>query len=319
MIDATIVICSHNPRSVFLAKVLEALKGQTLDTSRWQLLLIDNCSTPRLGTYVDLSWHPNSSLLYEQQLGLTPCRLRGIREAKSDLIIFVDDDNVLSADFIELAFLTYSSHPFLGAWSGQSLPEFDQTPPEWTRRYWPYLAIRIFETNKWSNLPHISETLPCGAGLCIRRQVGMHYLSIIENGERPFQLDRKGSSLISGGDDDLAACACDVGLGVGLIARLKLAHLIPPERLELDYLSRLVEGISFSSILLAYQRNMVPKAPTLARLSVNCIRRLFMAKEHAVIALAARRGAANAFLLISKGNGRELGDRISHIQNSVPR
>jgi glycosyltransferase involved in cell wall biosynthesis len=300
MIDATIVICSHNPRPAYLHKVLNALKNQTLDVSRWQLLLIDNCSTPSLETYVDLSWHPMSRLIKENELGLTPSRLRGIREAQSDLIIFVDDDNVLFPDFIELACSIYITHPFLGAWSGQSLPEFEETPPEWTRRYWSNLAIRSFEFDKWSNLPNISETMPCGAGLCVRRQVGLYYLSIIRDGKRPFQLDRKGSSLTSGGDDDLASCACEIGLGMGLIAGLKLSHLIPPERLRLDYLARLIEGISFSSIMLAYQRDLVPKSPTLARLSVNWIKRLLMPKKHAALALAARRGAANAYLLIKK-------------------
>lgn len=303
-IDATIVICSHNPKPFYLEKVLNALKGQTIDVSRWQLLLIDNCSSPSLNTYVDLSWHPMSSLLQENELGLTPSRLRGIREARSDLIIFVDDDNVLSTDFIELACSIYHSHPFLGAWSGQCLPEFEQPPPDWTRRYWSNLAIRSFEENKWSNLPHLSETMPCGAGLCIRRQVGLLYLKMITTGKRPFQFDRKGSSLISGGDDDLASCACEVGLGIGLIARLKLSHLIPPERLQLDYLCRLVEGISFSSIMLAYYRNSVPNSPTLARNIVNWIRRLFMPKKHAAMALAARRGVANAHLLISRKSGQ---------------
>jgi hypothetical protein len=92
--------------------------------------------------------------------------------------------------------------------------------------------------------------MPCGAGLCVRRSVAQHYLALHQSGKRSFQLDRTGNSLVSGGDNDLAACACDLGLGVGLMAALKLQHLIPPQRLTADYLARLAEGIHFSAVLL---------------------------------------------------------------------
>jgi hypothetical protein len=57
--------------------------------------------------------------------------------------------------------------------------------------------------------------------------VAERYRLLHESGKRTFQLDRNGTSLLSGGDNDLAGCACDLGLGIGLIASLKLAHLIP--------------------------------------------------------------------------------------------
>lgn len=98
--------------------------------------------------------------------------------------------------------------------------------------------------------------MPCGAGLCVRRAAADHYLHLHESGKRSFQFDRTGSSLFSGGDNDLAACACDIGLGVGLIATLKLVHLIPPERLTEDYLTRLIEGIHYSSTLLDAERGI---------------------------------------------------------------
>src|SRR5262249_61148894 len=86
--------------------------------------------------------------------------------------------------------------------------------------------------------------------LRVRRAAARRYVEVHESGKRSSQLDRTGSPLISGGDNDLAACACDLGLGVGVIAALKLTHLIPPERLTADYLARLAEGIHFSSTLL---------------------------------------------------------------------
>ncbi len=250
MLEITVITCTHNPRPDYLAETLAALEKQTLPVSHWEFLLIDNASKPERLPQCGLSWHPNARSVREETLGLTPARLRGIREAKGDLLVFVDDDNVLDSDFLERALQVGNEKPFLGAWSGQSRARFEQPPPEWTRRYWGNLVIREFETDVWSNLPRLAETMPCGAGLCVRKSVAQQYSTKHEMGQRRFQFDRTGESLISGGDNDLAASACEVGFGVGLISSLKLTHLIPPERMSVHYLSRLAEGIHFSGTLL---------------------------------------------------------------------
>jgi hypothetical protein len=176
------------------------------------------------------------------------------------VLVFVDDDNVLDADFLETALRVASDKLFLGSWSGQCRPEFEAPPPEWTRRYWGNLVIREFDEDVWSNLPTLPQSMPCGAGLCLRREVALQYLRLHESGKRSFQFDRTGGSLISGGDNDLAACACDIGLGVGLVASLKLTHLIARERLTIEYLARLAEGIYVSAVLLAHLRGSVTEA-----------------------------------------------------------
>jgi glycosyltransferase involved in cell wall biosynthesis len=229
---------------------MEGLRAQSLPSSQWELLLIDNASAVDRGPVVDLAWHTRAQLIREEQLGLTPARLRGIREAKGDLLVFVDDDNILDPDYLEAALRIATEKPYLGSWSGQCRGRFDEEPPEWTRRYWGNLAIREFKEDRWSNLPRLPDTMPCGAGLCVRREVARRYLDLNESGKKAFQFDRTGDSLVSGGDNDLAGCSCDIGLGVGIMAALKLQHLMPPGRLTADYLARLAEGIHFSAVLL---------------------------------------------------------------------
>lgn len=254
MPEVSVIICTHNPRPDYLRRCVAALEAQTLPIDRWELIVIDNASAADQTPRPDLVWHRNASLLREDTLGLTPARLRGIREAKGDLIIFVDDDNVLEVDFLSVAQRIAQDKPFLGAWSGQCRPEFEQPPPDWAKRYFGNLVIREFDREIWSNLPRLAESMPCGAGLCLRRDVARHYLLLHDSGHRPMQLDRTGTSLMSGGDNDLAACACDINMGVGLLPQLKLTHLIPPERLTVDYLARLVEGVYFSAVVLAHLR-----------------------------------------------------------------
>ncbi|MEP6740882.1 MAG: glycosyltransferase family A protein [bacterium] len=100
MFPISVITCSHNPREDYLAQVIEALKNQTLDKQRWEYLLIDNASDKALEKRVDLSWQPNSRHIREENLGLTHARLRGIRESRNEILVFVDDDNVLDAGII---------------------------------------------------------------------------------------------------------------------------------------------------------------------------------------------------------------------------
>ena len=298
----SVVICTHNPRPGYFAKCLEALRSQTLALSSWELVIVDNrCDAP-LAERTDLAWHSGARMVREETPGLTPARLRGIRESKGDLLVFVDDDNVLDADFLETAQRIMEERPFLGSWSGQCRPAFEEPPPEWTRRYWGNLVIREFDQDVWSNLPRLPQSMPCGAGLCVRRDVALHYLDLHESGKRSFQFDRSGKSLLSGGDNDLAACACDIGLGVGLIASLKLTHLVSPERLTVDYLSRLAEGIHYSSILLDSEYGIRPGQRTALGRVADFLRIVRLGQHHRRILRAAFRGRDRAMRHLLDGD-----------------
>lgn len=257
----SVITCTHDPREDYLEQVLAALKAQTLDRERWEYIVVDNASASPLEKSLSLSWHPRARCVREDRLGLTHARLRGIRESAGELLVFVDDDNVLDRDYLEVAQRVSREWSILGAWGGQVRPLFEEAPPEWTKPYWSRLVIREFEQDRWSNLPMQHETMPSGAGLCVRRSVALFYAGLHERGRRQIILDRAGASTVSGGDTDLASCAIDLGLGLGLFAALKLGHLIPPSRLEEDYLVRLVEGLAYSELILRSFREEVALSP----------------------------------------------------------
>jgi hypothetical protein len=297
--NLSVIVCTHNARRDFFDRCLAALRAQTLPPESWDLLIVDNRSAPPVVSAIDLSWHLHARVASEPVLGLTPARLCGIRECRGDLLIFVDDDNLLAPDYLQTAVAIAEAHPFLGAWSGQCLPEFESPPPEWTRRYWGSLVIREFDRDVWSNLPRLPDSMPCGAGLCVRRRVAEHYLHLHNAGKRSFQLDRAGTSLLSGGDNDLAGCACDIGMGVGLMTSLKLTHLIPRVRLTEDYLARLLEGIAFSSMVLDFERGLTPRRRGFMGSAADFIRMLRATGKDRAMLRAVYRGrdrAINAIL-----------------------
>jgi glycosyltransferase involved in cell wall biosynthesis len=292
----SVITCSHNPRADYLTRVLAALRAQMIDPSRWELVIVDSASTDPLSARIDLSWHPAARVVRENEPGLTRARLRGISESVGDLLVFVDDDNVLDEDFLEQAVRIYDSRPDIGSWSGASRPGFDEPAPEWTRRHWGNLVIRDVPHDLWSNIPMLPDTMPCGAGLCVRRSVASCYVQLHEGGKRPFALDRNGTSLLSGGDNDLAACACDIGLGVGVFGAMRLTHLIPASRLNESYLLALAENIALSSVILRSFRSAPGSiaAPSLKKRVANSIRSALMSRRERRIFRAVRRGESRA-------------------------
>lgn len=251
--NLSVIICTHNPRPDYLARVLVALRQQTLPSSNWELLLIDNASTSALADNWDLSWHPDSRHIREDELGLTPARARGIKESRGKLLVFVDDDNVLAADYLEEALRISAEWPKLATWGGSIAGEFESPPPAWAVPYLRRLAIREIKNARWSNVISDQEALPFGAGMCVRREIANEYVSTMPNNVLGQILDRQGSNLTSGGDDDLSFLARQLGLGTGIFPSLRLQHLIPVTRISEEYLVRLVEGMHFSGTILHYK------------------------------------------------------------------
>jgi glycosyltransferase involved in cell wall biosynthesis len=274
-VDISVIICAHNPRADYFEKALQALKAQTLSTAQWELLLVDNASTQSLAETIDLSWHPQGHHVREEQLGLTPARLCGIKAAQAEVLVFVDDDNVLDPNYLETALQISQNWTMLGAWGGQTMPGFEEQPPDWTKMYWGYLAIREFDRDQWSNL-YQQELTPYGAGLCIRKAVATEYLRLVSSDPKRLGLGRKGAIILSGEDTDIAYTACDLGLGMGLFTSLKLVHLMSANRLSEDYLLRIVEGSTYSQVILESFRGVIPPNRSLPSKLLLHLRRWLM-------------------------------------------
>lgn len=251
MPSISVIICTHNPRMDYIDKVLSALKSQSLSQQEWELLLVDNASKKILSSEIELNWHLQYRYIREDKLGLTSARLRGISEAKAETLVFVDDDNVLASDYLEAALKISQNYPFIGAWGGQVKLNFEVLPPNWTKPYWAYLGVREFQRDIWSNLlSYEYDMTPCGAGICVRRIVAEKYASLVRNDFKRLGMDRRGKSLMSCGDTDLALTACDIGLGIGQFTSLNLDHLIPATRVQEEYFAKLVEGMEYSHKIL---------------------------------------------------------------------
>jgi GT2 family glycosyltransferase len=245
----SVVIPAHNPRADYLELTLQALRGQSLAGYPWELVVVDNKSEPAIEGRIDVSWHPMTTIVREEALGLTRARLKGFEASRGTVVVLVDDDNVLAPDFLERTAAIAQSHPFIGAWGGVIAPRFEDPALAPPASLHALLTLRTASQDSWSNDTGHHASTPWGAGLCVRRSVATAYAEALRANPKRQALDLQGKRLLYGGDTDIAFTACRMGLGKGVFPALRVEHLIPVARCSREYLCRVAEGRGYSEVL----------------------------------------------------------------------
>ncbi|QIF04478.1 glycosyltransferase [Roseimicrobium sp. ORNL1] len=270
----SVIICTRNPRSDYLSRVLEGLRRQTLELNQWELVLVDNDSDEPLAGKIDLSWHPLSRCVREEMRGHVPARLKGIESSAGDFLIFVDDDNVLHDDYLEQALEIGAKWPMLGTWGASITGEFEVPPPTCLEPYIDGLAICELDQAYWSNIPVWTRATPYGAGVCVRKEVAASYLHAARETPLRRSLGRSGANLGAGDDSDLSWTSTRLNLGFGRFPELKLTHLISARRLTTEYMTSLFAGFVGSGIILDHLWGRPVKEPPLVMQVLSLVKAL---------------------------------------------
>jgi len=252
-VSLSVLLPTRDPDPGRLARTLAGLASQTLDRSAWELIIIDNGSTPALSAHrlpPPGPALPRVRVVPEPRPGLTPARLRGIAEARGEVLVFVDDDNVLAPGYLSAALAAFHASARLAAAGGPVRPEFATIPPAWLPEFAGLLALHdhgpaplLAPGGPAAPWPAFA---PVGAGLCLRRSAALAYADAVRSDPARSALDRRAGALTSGGDNDIVFTALRAGGDVSYLPELALTHLIPAPRLEPAYLARLNRGIQRS-------------------------------------------------------------------------
>jgi len=253
----SVIIPTFNPDPSRLSQTISGLRHQTLPYKQWELIIVDNNSTFPVNP--ELSWHPNNKTVRAKKQGLTHARLKGFEQASGEIIVMVDDDNILDKDYLKNTLSLFKSNSSLGAIGGKSIPAFEVEPPEWLKEFYGSLALRDMGeaelVTAWKN--EYPGFAPIGAGMAIRRSVIASYINKIKTGNAII-LDRKGTSLYSGGDNDIVLEILQSGWQVGYFPSLVLKHIIPEARMQVKYLARLLNNTNRSWVQVLKKHHINP-------------------------------------------------------------
>jgi glycosyltransferase involved in cell wall biosynthesis len=116
--ELTILVCTHN-RAELLSGVLESLGNQSLGRERFEVIVVDNASTddtPAVADRCAKQGKLQARYVREPELGLDAARNRGIREARGEIVAFLDDDARARYDWAEAVLDGFSRHdaPIVG-------------------------------------------------------------------------------------------------------------------------------------------------------------------------------------------------------------
>jgi glycosyltransferase involved in cell wall biosynthesis len=262
----SVIIPTRAPNFGRLNRTLLGLRAQTLPPSTWETLLVDNASPePVDRAAFATSAPPNFTITREPLPGLTLARLHGIARAQGEVLVFVDDDNVLTPQFLEHSLDLFDSEPRVGAAGGPVLAEWETPPPTWTAPFHGLLALRDLgsqrQTARGGERSPWPTFAPVGAGLIVRKKLADNYAAAVANAPARRALDRTSTRLSSGGDCDLVFTVLHGGADVVYDPRLEVTHLIPSGRLSLDYLARLNRGIMRSWVRVLALHGQCPWPP----------------------------------------------------------
>lgn len=126
--EASVVIPTHN-RSAKLASTLARLAEQDHD-GEWEVVVVDNnCTDDTAAVVAGLALPVPLRLVRETKPGPSAARNTGTRAARSERVVFIDDDILVAPSFVRLHVVTARANP--GHWlvgQVETLPEQRRTP-----------------------------------------------------------------------------------------------------------------------------------------------------------------------------------------------
>lgn len=244
-LSATVAICTAN-RSALLAESLAALLP-LVDARTGEVLVVDNGSTddtPRILAEL-IAAHPQTvRAVREDRRGLSAARNRAVREARGDLLLFLDDDAVPAPGWLE-AYRTAFRETRAAAAGGPVEPIFGSALPDWLdERFLPYLTA--WDRGREVVPLHYNE-LPRGANMGFRRALFADYGDFLE------QLQRKGTGLRTCEDIEFCLRLERGGEEILYLPPALVRHHVARQRLSVAWMEARFAGQGFSEAIVEWR------------------------------------------------------------------
>jgi glucosyl-dolichyl phosphate glucuronosyltransferase len=138
-VEISLVICTYN-REKYLPEGLESIRQQNLPAHKFQLIIVDNNSTDNTAAiasnFIKANPGLNIKYVFEANKGLSFARNRGIMEAESNIISYVDDDALLSPGYLTEMLHFFKANPQAVGVGGRVIPKYENgTEPPWMNKY----------------------------------------------------------------------------------------------------------------------------------------------------------------------------------------
>ncbi|NDV46478.1 glycosyltransferase family 2 protein [Paludibacter sp. 221] len=238
----SIIICTYN-RAKYIYRALEGLAVNDFPVEEYEIILVNNNSSDNteeecLRFQQD---YPNVDFLYfiEMKQGLSHARNRGIQESTYGILVFLDDDAFVSADYLPNLKKNVLSVPDGMAFGGKIVPLFESgKTPVWLSR-WSMTFVSAQDRGRKTKR-FTGRAFPIGANMGFRKQC------ITQVGLFNTELGRSLKNLAGGEEKDLFARFKEEGLEIYYFPDVEVQHVIPENRTTYSYVKKLGKGVGYS-------------------------------------------------------------------------
>jgi glycosyltransferase involved in cell wall biosynthesis len=279
MTGVTVAICCHNSASRIRPTLEHLLAQAGAAPHSWEVLLVDNGSTDETIAVAKKTWTARDvplRVVTESRLGLMHARKRAFREATFEYVTFIDDDNWVCPEWISGVEQILNAHPDVAAVGARSEAVFEIPPPSWFAGFRGCYAAG----QQWPETGDVTAArgFLWGAGLTIRKAA---WQQIHAQGFHSQLEGRRGSALTAGEDNEICQALRLAGWRLYQEPKLSFRHFIPAQRLNWDYLRKIITNFGASSILL-FINGVIPtpkRHGTTGFPATGCIRPLRLSRR----------------------------------------
>ena len=238
----TAIICTYN-RAKYIGNLLESIAANDLEKSAYEIVLVDNNCTDNTREICEAfaKKHKDVNFRYvvEPEQGLSAARNKGIKEAKCDVLVYIDDDALVDTWYLRIVAEYMQAHPEISAVGGPIIPLYETEEPKWMTRFTKELLCGYLYFGD-KKRPFPGERYPGGGNAAYRAEV------FAEVGLFNTDLGRKGDGLMGSEEKDIFDKMKARGMRFMYLPKMILHHIIPQKKLERDYFNRLTYQIGLS-------------------------------------------------------------------------
>ncbi len=226
----TVIVCTFN-RSVYLPELLDSLAGQTLPTSEYEVIVVDNNSSDDTAvvTRSFLGRGINLRYILEPEQGLSAARNCGLRESMAPLVAYIDDDAYASPQWLAAIVAAFVNELVVCVGGPVSL-DWQGERPTWLPVQYESLYTSVDHGDEKRTLTPREYLV--GANIAFRRD----WLESI--GGFSTELGRKGNCLLSGEEARVFQAVFAAGRQAVYEPAASVQHRVTPERKNRRWLFR---------------------------------------------------------------------------------
>lgn len=265
------VVIPTRDRATVLDDCLSALARQALPPDAFEVVVVDNGSTDDTAGVAE---RHRSALdiccVQEPEPGLHAGRHAGLRAARSDILVFADDDIIAEPTWLESIVAAFAD-PSVMLVGGNNLPLFEQPPPEWLQRWWqqpmrhgralPYLSILDFGGREFD----VDPRYVWGCNFSIRRTALLR-----AGGFHPDAMPAERLRWRGDGETHVSDWILQAGLRARFHPGASVWHRVPASRMTPAYFAKRGHAQGISDSYADVRRSGRARSPFFLRAARRC-------------------------------------------------